>query len=133
MLIRIGYDIQFDIPSTVPMLAQLHVHPSRDKDLVEPDTLHIEPEVNATEYIDSFGNRCARFVAPPGPLRLHGSALIRDTGLLDQINIYAREIPVARYPTSSSATCSTAAIAKLTASTTSPASSSATSRRVGRG
>ncbi len=98
MLIRIGYDIQFDIPSTVPMLAQLHVHPSRDKDLVEPDTLHIEPEVNATEYIDSFGNRCARFVAPPGPLRLHGSALIRDTGLLDQINIYAREIPVGEVP-----------------------------------
>ena len=39
MLIRIGYDIQFDIPAPVPMVALLHVHPSRDKDLIEPDTL----------------------------------------------------------------------------------------------
>ena len=64
MLIRIGYDIQFDIPTPVPMVALLHVHPSRDKDLIEPDTLHIEPHVDATEYIDCYGNRCTRFVAP---------------------------------------------------------------------
>ena len=73
MLIRIGYDIQFDIPASAPMVTLLHVHPSRDKDLIEPDTLHIEPQVDATEYIDGFGNRCTRFVAPPGLLRLHNS------------------------------------------------------------
>ena len=99
MLIRLGYDIQFDIPASAPMVALLHVHPSRDKDLIEPDALHIEPQVDATEYIDSFGNRCTRFVAPPGLLRLHNSTLIRDTGLQDQINIYAREVPVGDVPT----------------------------------
>jgi transglutaminase-like putative cysteine protease len=99
MLIRIGYDIQFDLPAAAAMVALLHVHPSRDKDLVEPDTLHIEPQVDATEYIDGFGNRCTRFVAPPGLLRLHNSTLIRDTGLLDPINIYAREVPVGDVPT----------------------------------
>jgi transglutaminase-like putative cysteine protease len=99
MLIRLGYDIQFDIPASAPMVALLHVHPSLDKDLVEPDTLHIEPPVEATEYIDGFGNRCTRFVAPQGRLRLHNSTLIRDTGLPDQINIYAREVPVGDVPT----------------------------------
>jgi transglutaminase-like putative cysteine protease len=99
MLIRIGYDIQFDIPASAPLVTLLHVHPSRDKDLIEPDTLHIEPQVDATEYIDGFGNRCTRFVAPQGRLRLHNSTLIRDTGLQDQINIYAREVPVGDVPT----------------------------------
>jgi transglutaminase-like putative cysteine protease len=77
----------------------LHVHPSRDKDLIEPDALHIEPKVDATEYIDGFGNRCTRFVAPQGRLRLYNSTLIRDTGLQDPINIYAREVPVGDVPT----------------------------------
>ncbi len=99
MLIRIGYDIQFDIPTAAPMVTLLHVHPSRDKDLIEPDALHIEPQIDATEYIDGFGNRCTRFVAPPGLLRLHNSTLIRDSGLLDPINIYAREVPVGDVPT----------------------------------
>jgi transglutaminase-like putative cysteine protease len=99
MLIRIGYDIQFNLPAAAAMVTLLHVHPSRDKDLIEPDTLHIEPQVDATEYIDGFGNRCTRFVAPPGLLRLHNSTLIRDSGLLDQINIYAREVPVGDVPT----------------------------------
>jgi transglutaminase-like putative cysteine protease len=99
MLIRLGYDIQFDIPAPAPIVTLLHVHPSRDKDLIEPDALHIEPHVDATEYIDGFGNRCTRFVAPQGRLRLHNSTLIRDTGLQDQINIYAREVPVGDVPT----------------------------------
>ena len=81
------------------MVTLLHVHPSREKDLIEPDALQIEPQVDATEYIDGFGNRCTRFVAPPGRLRLHNSTLIRDSGLPDPINIYARELPVGDVPT----------------------------------
>jgi hypothetical protein len=33
MLIRLGYDIQFEIPSPVAMVALLSVHPSRAGDL----------------------------------------------------------------------------------------------------
>ena len=99
MLIRIGYDIQFDVPVSAAMVTLLHVHPSRDKDLIEPDALHIDPKVEATEYIDAFGNRCTRFVAPPGLLRLHNSALIQDSGQPDEVNIRAREVPVGDVPT----------------------------------
>jgi transglutaminase-like putative cysteine protease len=103
MLIRIGYDIQFDVPAGAPMVALLHVHPSRDRDLLEPDTLHIESqhfetEVNATEYIDAFGNRCTRFVAPSGMLRLRNSTLIEDSGLPDEVNPIAREVSVGEVP-----------------------------------
>jgi transglutaminase-like putative cysteine protease len=98
MLIRLGYDIQFNIPAATPMVALLHVHPSREKDLIEPDTLRIEPQVDATEYIDGFGNRCTRFVAPDGFLRLYNSTLIHDSGLPDEVNIQAREVPVGQVP-----------------------------------
>ena len=45
MLIRLGYDIQFDIPAPVDMVGVLHVHPSRVQDLREPDELSVTPEV----------------------------------------------------------------------------------------
>jgi transglutaminase-like putative cysteine protease len=98
MLIRLGYDIQFDIFSDVPMVALLNVHPSRDCDLVEPDELRIEPDIPATIYVDCFGNRCTRFVAPPGILRLSNCTLINDSGLPDEVDLTAREIPVRDLP-----------------------------------
>lgn len=99
MLIRIGYDIQFDLSASTALVTLLHVHPSRDKDLIEPDALHIDPKVEATEYIDAFGNRCTRFVAPQGLVRLHNSALIQDSGRPDEVNVHAREVPVGNVPT----------------------------------
>jgi hypothetical protein len=38
------------------------------------------PGSRCHHYIDSFGNRCARFVRLPGPLRLSNSTLIQDSG-----------------------------------------------------
>lgn len=98
MLIRIGFDLQFDIPSRVAMVALLHVHPSRACEMVEPDELRIEPEIETEIYIDSFGNRCTRFVAPPGHLRLSSSALVRDSGEPDPFDWNAREVPAGELP-----------------------------------
>ncbi len=36
MLIRIGYDIRFDLEVPAPVVATLSVHPSRRQDLQEP-------------------------------------------------------------------------------------------------
>src|SRR6202000_1250826 len=83
MLIRLGYDIGFNIPSPVTIVAMLHVHPSRQHDLLEPDELRLDPAVPVSSYIDTFGNRCSRFVAPSGHIRLSGSTLIEDSGLED--------------------------------------------------
>lgn len=98
MLIRLGYDIQFEIPAPIAMVAHLNVHPSRAHQLLEPDELHVEPDIHLTSYIDSFGNRCARFVAPKGRLRLSNSTLIRDSGFPDTLNLAARETPVGDLP-----------------------------------
>jgi transglutaminase-like putative cysteine protease len=99
MLIRLGYDLRFETPTPVPIIALLHVHPSRAKDLIEPDTLLTEPGVEIDEYTDSFGNHCSRLVAPAGNLRLFSSSLIEDSGEPDAINPWAREVPVGDLPT----------------------------------
>lgn len=98
MLIRLGFDIQFDIPSPVAMVALYHVHPSRRADLREPDEPRIIPTVPFDEYEDSFGNVCSRFVAPAGKLQLCHSTLIEDSGEPDEVNPNARQLPVEDLP-----------------------------------
>jgi len=98
MLIRLGYDIQFEIPAAGAMVAILHVHPSRVEDLREPDNLIIDPAAKTASYIDSYGNRCTRFQASAGLLRLNCSALIEDSGAPDAVDLNAREHPVNDLP-----------------------------------
>ncbi len=98
MILRIGYDIQFEIPSPVAMVALLNVHPSRVADLRDADELRVEPAAQTETYIDSFGNRCTRFVARKGTLRLSNSTLIYDCGVADRVSPDARELPVQELP-----------------------------------
>jgi transglutaminase-like putative cysteine protease len=98
MLIKIGYDIEFNVPSPVAVVALLNVHPSREQDLRSPDDLRIEPHVNIESYLDRFGNRCTRFLAPAGNLRLWNSTLIGDSGLPDATQPGARQHPVEDLP-----------------------------------
>ena len=98
MLIRLGYDLRFELPAPTAMVALLHVHPSRDRDLREPDALQTEPKLPVAEYIDSFGNRCSRIFAPAGALRLHGSTLIVGVDEPDEMDPSAEEMPVQDLP-----------------------------------
>lgn len=99
MLIRLGYDIQFDFLAPVPMVAMLHVHPSRAADLREPDELRIDPAIPVELYTDSFGNICSRFLAPVGKARLYNRTLIEDSGEPDRADPSACQVPVERLPT----------------------------------
>jgi transglutaminase-like putative cysteine protease len=98
MLIRVGFDIQFDLPAETAMIALLHIYPTREWDLLAPDDLVTEPKLHLGTYVDSFGNRCTRFVAPAGKLRLSSSTVIRDSGKPDEVNERARETPVNDLP-----------------------------------
>ncbi len=98
MILRVGYDMQFEMAAPVTMVALLQVHPSRIADLRAPDEVNAEPAVPIESFIDSFGNRCSRFVAPKGALRLSNSTLIYDSGAADLVSYDAREIPVQELP-----------------------------------
>jgi transglutaminase-like putative cysteine protease len=99
MKIRLGYDIVFETPQEVAVVAMLHVHPTRAADLLEPDELETNAGVTRDEYVDSFGNRCTRLVVPAGELQLRGSTLIVDSGKPDATGEGAAEHRVAELPT----------------------------------
>jgi transglutaminase-like putative cysteine protease len=96
--LRLGYDIQFQIPAPVAIVALLNVHSCRIADLRAPDEMRAEPGVQMESYIDSFGNYSTRFVAQAGTLRLSNSTVIRDSGLPDPVSPHAREVPVQELP-----------------------------------
>ena len=80
MLIHIGFDLVFDVPAPVPMLLMLYTHPDRAGDLRRQERLTVEPELPVKSFMDWFGNRSARVVAPAGKLRLHYDNVARDSG-----------------------------------------------------
>jgi len=98
VLIRLGYELQFDIPARVSIATMLYVHPSRVADLLEPDEMKVDPPVPVETYLDGFGNRVGRLVAPEGVITLSGSTLIQDSGEKDPIKLDARELPVEELP-----------------------------------
>ena len=98
MLIRLGYDIRFTIAQPVPIVSLLSVHPSRRHDLQGPDHVTVDPGIEATEYVDAFGNICTRLVAQPGTLRLTNSVVVQDSGRPDPIGADAREVPIEELP-----------------------------------
>ena len=83
MRIRSEFDIQFRLPGDSAIVAMLHLHPSMQGALRSPDELVVTTgdspyrlSLQQEGYLDSFGNRCARFTAPAGPLRLAGNTLV---------------------------------------------------------
>jgi transglutaminase-like putative cysteine protease len=110
MLIRSEFDIQFQLPARTAMIAMLHLHPSMERYVRQGNLVEIEHleegmapcggvRIWAAEYEDSFGNRCARFAAPAGLLRLSGTSTVDVAGLPDPVNLRAPQAPVEDLPT----------------------------------
>ena len=86
MIIKIGFDIQFELAAPTPMILMLYVHPSRQADLRTPEKITVEPNVPLTDFTDLYGNRCARLLAPAGNIGFSLEALIEDSGQPDEKN-----------------------------------------------
>ena len=93
MHLKIGFDIQLAITSPMALVYVLHVHPSRRDDLLTPEIVRIEPELHTDDYLDAFGNQCGRVNAPAGikEVRFYSEAIIRDSGLPDEIDWMAAQ------------------------------------------
>jgi transglutaminase-like putative cysteine protease len=98
MQIRLGFDIELELSEAMAVVGVLNVHPSRTKDLIEPDDVSVFPRSPVETYFDSFGNKCIRFRGQQGTVRLSNTTLIEDSGETDEIPWNARQHPVEELP-----------------------------------
>jgi transglutaminase-like putative cysteine protease len=109
MLIKSEFDIQFQLTQATAMVAMLHLHPSLEQYVRSGNVLVIEQLdygvtpgygrlIGCEEYHDSFGNRCSRFVAPAGHLRLSGTSTIDVEGMPEPVNVNAQQAPIEEVP-----------------------------------
>jgi transglutaminase-like putative cysteine protease len=98
LLIRAGFEMTFACAAPTPMLLQVHVRPEREKDLEQPEHLTTQPYTPYSTYIDAFGNRCTRLIAPAGTLILSNLLRIRDSGVQETIPWAAQQAQVNALP-----------------------------------
>ncbi len=98
MRIRLGCELNYQIPKPTPMIVILSVHYSRFADLERPDHLVCDPPVPIESYRDSFGNWCNRLVAQAGRFTLGTDGIVRDDGQTDSIDLTAEQHPVETLP-----------------------------------
>ncbi|MCC6827303.1 MAG: transglutaminase family protein [Novosphingobium sp.] len=98
MLIRAGYDIGFTCDQPVPMLANLSVHASRNKDLRTAQRIFTTPDVPLYDYVDGFGNICTRLTMPAGGITISCGFVIEDAFVPDPVAPDARQVALAELP-----------------------------------
>lgn len=98
LLIKIGYDVVFQLPAPTPMLLMLNVHPSQFPLLRGLENIRVDPHVPMWFYTDAFGNTCSRILAPAGQLRISNTALVEDSGRTDEVDRAAAQFPVEHLP-----------------------------------
>ncbi|HXJ23488.1 MAG TPA: transglutaminase family protein [Polyangia bacterium] len=98
MQIRVGYELNYDLPQPTPMILTLNVHYSRVSDLAGPDHMKTTPAVPTSAYRDGFGNWCTRLVAPSGRFRVTADAVINDSGAREPVMHGATQHTVEQLP-----------------------------------
>ena len=98
MQIRVGVEMVYECPQPTPMIFNVRVHSTREADLVSSADLVVDPPVPITGYRDSFGNGCARLLAPTGRTRVCADAIVNDPGTPDVVVPHARQVPVNELP-----------------------------------
>lgn len=98
MQLRIGFELIYSFPRPTPVILVVNVHDSRAYDIVVREQLTTEPPTPIATYLDSFGNRCNRLLAPQGRIRLTADGVVTDTGWPDEIGYGAWQDSVEDLP-----------------------------------
>src|ERR1700693_2168470 len=98
MLIRYGYEITVNCAQPTPMVCLLSVSDDRKADIRVAEKVFTTPIISTTTYLDTFGNRCRRLVAPAGDFAIWGDARIEDDCNIEPANFAAAEVRAAGLP-----------------------------------
>ena len=83
MLLRVGCELSLDLPAPSAMVVMLQLHPSMVARSRGTERFQVVPAVPATEFLDLYGNRCARVFVGPGLVSFRHDAIVEDDGQRD--------------------------------------------------
>jgi transglutaminase-like putative cysteine protease len=98
MLIQGGFNLAFECSDDTPMILAVHIRPEEAANLVEPEIITLYPAIESSLYIDSFGNKCLKLVAPPGRLSIWSRFVISNSGVPEKLPVYAYQHAVQELP-----------------------------------
>ncbi|MBW8886848.1 MAG: transglutaminase family protein [Fibrobacteres bacterium] len=98
MRIRAGFEIGFEYPEPTAVVLTLFLHPSRMMDIRNRESFSVLPVTPITEYVDLYGNRCARVFVPQGRTAFRNDFTVEDDGLPDKLAWNARQHEVQELP-----------------------------------
>lgn len=98
MRIHIGHELIFELPQPTTMLLMLYVRPEMAPALERPEGIVVEPAIPVESFVDWFGNRAARVMAPAGPLRIRYDNVVTDSGIPEPTIEGRPLVPVAALP-----------------------------------
>ena len=99
MLLRIGYDIEFEFAAPTPMVLLLNTSPNEAHRLLKPDFPQTEPFVPTTEFIDSISATAVTGWLPQkAGCGCFNDTLATDSGLPDVMVTDAPQHPVEDLP-----------------------------------
>lgn len=97
MLCRVGCEFVYQSAGSTPAIAQVFVRPDGSHRLLE-EHASISSAEPLHEYLDSFGNRCARFTIPEGDFSLRYDALVEISGEQDEVVPDVEQVSVEHLP-----------------------------------
>ena len=97
MRLRVGCELAFESPGPVPMLMLVRARPDGPHQTLSEST-SLEPPEAVREYLDGFGNRCLRLIAPPGLLTVRYDAVVAISGEADPVLPDAPLLPAEELP-----------------------------------
>ena len=98
MLIRIGFEINISCDLPVPMLLALSVHSDFKGRFVGEDKVRNSQTTQLREYVDGFGNRITRVIAPFGQSTFWSDCIVEFDGRPDEAHPWANQHAVQDLP-----------------------------------
>lgn len=98
MMIKGGFNLGFACAEPTSMILTVHVRPERQKDFIQPELVTFYPDIPHSNYLDAFGNKCTRLVAPPGHLSIWNRFVIAESGLPEKLPYDAYQHNVSELP-----------------------------------
>jgi transglutaminase-like putative cysteine protease len=97
MRVNVGCELHFSSPAPVPLVAQV-LPRADDPHIILRESRSAQPVDQSHVYLDSFGNRCWRILAPAGDFSFRYDADVKISGKPDLVVSDAVQAPVEDLP-----------------------------------